>query len=95
MNVMTFTGRIGRFFMLFGAVLLAIFFASDLADAPRYNLFFWGFFILVSGILMWRRGRTPAPPSERFRFIRSLRNREKDKEDEKKEGGADEAPGGL
>ena len=77
---MTFTARMGRFFMLLGAVLLAIFFASDLADAPRFNLFFWGFLSLVAGVLMWRSGRTPAPPSERFRFIRSLRTRGKDKE---------------
>jgi hypothetical protein len=92
---MTFTGRIGRFLMLSGAVLLAIFFASDLADTPRYNVFFWGFITLVTGILMWRRGRTPPPPSERFRFIRSLRNRGKGKDGEKTEAGADQAPDGL
>ncbi len=81
--------------MLFGAVLLSIFFASDLADTPRFNLFFWGFFILVSGILIWRRGRTPAPPSGRFRFIRSLRERGNEKEGEKKEGGAEQNPESL
>jgi hypothetical protein len=92
---MTFTSRIGRFFVLLGAVLLAIFFASDLADAPRFNLFFWGFFSLVSGILIWRRGRTPAPPSERFRIIRSLRERGKEKEGGNKEDRANQAADSL
>ncbi len=92
--LMTFTARIGRFFMLLGIVLLAIFFASDLADAPRFNLFFWGLFSLVSGILIQRRGRTPAPPSERFRFIRSLRTRGKEKGDEKQDAGANLPPEG-
>ncbi len=83
---MTLTGRVGRFFALLGALLLALFFASDMADTPRFNLFFWGFLCMVFGILMWRRGRVPPEPSDRFRFIRALRNRNKEKGGDNSEG---------
>ena len=84
---MTLTGRVGRFFVLLGALLLAIFFASDLADTPRFNIFFWGFICSISGVLLWRKGRVPPEPSNRFRYLRSLRNRGKEKGDDNSEGG--------
>jgi hypothetical protein len=87
---MSLTGRVGRFFVLLGALLLAVFFASDLANAPRFNIFFWGFLSAIFGVLLWRRGRTPAEPSGRFRLIRTWRDREKDKGDGDKSEGGDE-----
>lgn len=94
---MTFTGRIGRYFVLLGAVLLLIFFASDLAKNPHFNLFFWGFIFLVSGILLMRRGRLPPESSNRFRLIRSLRSRGKQRRQgaggAEEEGEAEEAGG--
>lgn len=76
-TVMTLTGRVGRFFVLFGGLLLLLFFASDLADSPRFNLFFLGLLSVVIGILLIRRGRTPPEPSGRFRLLRSMRQRGK------------------
>ena len=87
---MTLTGRVGRFFVLLGALLLFLFFASDLAETPYFNLFFWGFLSLIFGTLLWRRGRVPPEPSNRFRFIRSLRNRDKDKAAAESEGSDEE-----
>lgn len=69
---MTLTGRVGRFFLFFGLFLLVIFFASDLADAPRFNLFFLGLAGVVIGILMIRQGREPTEASGRFRLLRRL-----------------------
>jgi hypothetical protein len=74
---MTLTGRVGRFFFLFGGLLLLIFFASDLAESPRFNLFFFGLLSVVVGLIMIRRGRIPPEPSGRFRMLRTWRQRGK------------------
>ncbi len=80
---MTLTARIGRFFLFAGFVLLVLFFASDLANAPRFNLFFIGLAGIVVGILMLRRGRIPQEPSGRFRILHSLRSGKNKKKKDK------------
>ena len=72
---MVFTRRLGRFFLFFGTVVLAVFVISDLVDAPSFNMFFLGFLSLITGIFMLRRSRTAPGPSSRFRWLRSLRQR--------------------
>ncbi len=70
---MNLSGKVGRFIALFGLFLLLLFFASDLADTPRFNLFFIGFLALLFGIFLMRRGRVPSQPSGRFRTLRAMR----------------------
>ena len=77
------SGRIGTFFLFVGLVLLALFFASDLANAPRFNLFFLGLTAVVAGILLRRRGRTPPEPSGRFRLVRGIFKKQDQKEEDR------------
>lgn len=86
---MTLTGKVGRFFVIFGVVLVVIFFISDLADDPQFNLFFASLVILFLGIIMMRRGRLPAESSGRFRLVQSMRNRGR-----RKKTGGGSPPGG-
>ncbi len=77
------SGRIGTFFFFVGLVLLALFFASDLANDPRFNLFFLGLTAVVIGILLIRRGRKPPEPSSRFRLVRGVFSRRDRKEEDR------------
>jgi len=74
--MLTITGRIGCFLLILGATGVAIFLASDLANSLNPEYLFWGGVLLLAGFTLWRRGRKPAPPSGRFRLLRSLRRSE-------------------
>jgi hypothetical protein len=71
------TFRVGIFFLFFGLVSLAVYFASDFAGAPSFLLFFASLGLIFLGIALMRKGYAPPPPSERFRFLRRMRDREK------------------
>jgi hypothetical protein len=67
--------RVGLFFAVLGGFLLALFVASDLAEQPNFNLFFFGLAGLAIGLVLANRSRPDKVESERFRWIRSLRDR--------------------
>jgi hypothetical protein len=72
--------RVGHFFIILGGFLLVLFVASDLAEQPNFNVFFFGLAGLVVGIILVNQNRSGTAETERFRWIRSLlnkRNRDK------------------
>jgi hypothetical protein len=79
------TGRVGRFLLFLGLVLMVVFFASDLAQSPRFDLFFFGLGAVVVGILLIRSDRKPRPPSRRFRLLRMLFGRKDDRDNQQQE----------
>ena len=78
-------GRVGLFFIFMGLVSLLIFFTTDQAEHPSYQLFFLGAFgILLGGYLFWRDMK-PAAPVERFRGIHRWQARRREKEAKRQE----------
>jgi hypothetical protein len=79
--------QVGQFLVFMGLIGLLVFFITDQVNAPDYLFFCSGLLVLIlGGYVMWV-GRNPAPPSERFRFLRRMsenRERKKKKEKEKK-----------
>ena len=72
---MTLKSRVGVFLIVLSLALLALFFISDLATDPEYNLLFYGLLGLGGGILLARRHHEPPEPSGRFGLIKRLRKR--------------------
>lgn len=70
--------RIGTFFILLGALLVALFVFSDLAQAPDANLLIVGGLSLLFGIIL-RVVKPPPPPEEsgRFRVIKRFSRKSK------------------
>ena len=68
-----FYRRIGRFLFVLGAGFLALFAFSDYAREPRYNLFFWGLIIIITGLVIIRRNKPEPVDSGRFRMLKNLR----------------------
>jgi len=76
--------KIGQFFLYLGLILLVIFFTTDQAQHPAYGYFFSGFGLALLGILMMWRYRNPVEPNtERFRTVRKLRDRDKQRAEER------------
>lgn len=73
------TGRVGQFFLFVGVILLVIFFSTDPDTPPLVGFFLWGAGLVLLGLYMIRRDWKAPPPSERFRLLRRLRRRPKDK----------------
>ena len=71
-------GKIGRFLLVMGLIILAIFFASDQSKDPQVGFFFAGAALLsLGGFLIWRDLK-PAGESQRFRtWRRRQQKREK------------------
>ncbi len=77
---MEFYRRIGQFFFFLGVILLFLFWAAlESSDEQVLPLMFCGGLSFVAGVLLYWRNRQPPGESERFRTIRKLLNRDKDK----------------
>lgn len=73
---MTFTHRLGNFFTIVGAALVALFVISDLGDKPAFGYFFFGLVTVVLGLyLRWRSPNQPAAPAGRFTILKRMRER--------------------
>jgi hypothetical protein len=70
-------GRVGQYFLFVGIFLLVIFFFTE---PPLVGFFLSGIGLAILGLYMIRRAWKPPPPSGRFRFLRRLRRRPKDKQ---------------
>ncbi|MBN2148981.1 MAG: hypothetical protein JW726_16470 [Anaerolineales bacterium] len=78
-------GRIGVFFLMIGLVLLVIFFTTDQAQHPAYGFFFIGAALtFLGGYLIWRNRKPPAP-TERFRTLRKMRQKQAERREKKKQ----------
>lgn len=64
--------RIGTFFLLIGVGVFILFVASDYAGKTNFDYLFWSVLAVTVG-LMLRRRRPPRPPSDRFSYVRKLR----------------------
>ena len=73
---MTFTHRLGNFFIIVGVALVVLFVISDLGDKPAFGYFFFGLVTVVLGVyLRWRSPNQPAAPAGRFTIIKRMRER--------------------
>lgn len=72
---MTLSGRIGCFFLFVGLIALLVFFAASYAGAEVFSYFMVGLAGLILGLVLVLRGRRLPPPGERFRIIRSSRDK--------------------
>jgi hypothetical protein len=73
-------GRVGQFFLFVGILLLVIFFSTEPGAPPLVGFFLSGIGLAILGLYMIRRAWKPPPPSGRFRFLRRLLRRPKDKQ---------------
>jgi hypothetical protein len=71
--------RLGRFVVVVGVGLLFLFVLSEVAQTPRFDLFFIGLLMFIGGIMIIRRyrGDGGGGESQRFRFVRRLFSRDK------------------
>jgi hypothetical protein len=80
--------RIGTFFLIIGAFLWILFIASDMNQAADFAYFFWGTALMALGWFMRRKYYKPPPPSNRFGWLRSWMQKQREakakKEAEKK-----------
>ena len=76
-------GRIGIFFLFIGLILLALFFTTYEAQGPQVGFFFIGLLVTGLGIYFIRKDWKPAPPSGRFRLLKSPSNNKKEEEEQK------------
>lgn len=72
-------GRVGQYFLFVGVLLLAIFFSTDPGTPPLVGFFLWGAGLVLLGLYLIRRDWKTPPTSGRFRLLRRLRRRPKDK----------------
>lgn len=84
---MNLTGRIGQFIFFVSLIALVIFFGTAMGEEPYFLSCFLGLIGTALGVLMMVRGRVKEPSSQRFRIIRS--ERDKLEEDHKEEGKRD------
>ena len=68
--------KVGTFFLLLGAFLIALFLLSDVAESPSFGLLLFGGLIFIGGILL----KIKAPKREieantRFQAIKKYRDR--------------------
>jgi hypothetical protein len=73
--------KIGRFLVLLGLLLTAMFILSDLAQAVEYRFLIFGAVTLLMGILILAMNPGPqVEPPQRFRLLKKIMDREsKDK----------------
>ena len=73
---MTFTNRLGSFFLIIGVALVGLFILSDMGDKPLFGYFFFGLVTVVLGLyLRWRSPNQPAAPAGRFTIIKRMREK--------------------
>jgi hypothetical protein len=74
--------QVGQFLIYIGLIALVIFFITDQVDNSNIFIFCTGLlFVIFGGYVMWL-GRNQTTPTERFRLVRKLS--EKQEKDEKK-----------
>jgi len=78
-----FTPRIGAFLILVGIVLLLVFIGSCLAATPHFGYLFSSLVVLTFGVLLRRRAK-PRPRSGRFRAVRGIYDKSKERQEQKK-----------
>jgi hypothetical protein len=77
--------QIGLYFLIIGAIMLAIFFVSDQSQSPQFLLFFGGVLVVGFGIsLIWRDRKPPPSESARFRTYRRMQQRSREQREKKK-----------
>jgi len=67
-----FVIRIGTFFLLIGVGIFILFIASEYAGQTNFDYLFWSVLLATVGIML-RRRRPRRPPSDRFSYVRKLR----------------------
>jgi hypothetical protein len=67
--------KLGQFFLLASILLLALFYASDVAGQTNFNLFFGWLAVSALAFLLLRRGRKDEQGPRRFRTLRKLGRR--------------------
>lgn len=84
---MNVTKRMGTFFLMIGAALLVLFFASDYQDQPSWPYLLIGVVTFGLGLSLSARGREHREPVRRFRMLRRMfgSEEEKDKRDKDSE----------
>jgi hypothetical protein len=89
--MLTTLGKLGRFLLLVGILLLVLFYFSDLSHDPEYSILLVGLLTSIIGVLLMRGGRIPSKPSGRFRIFRAFRKRpsvnDKDAQDRESSSG--------
>ncbi|MBI3159005.1 MAG: hypothetical protein HYZ26_05345 [Chloroflexi bacterium] len=64
--------RVALFMTVMAVAVLALFFSSDVAGRPNFWLLLSGIVLGGLAIGLWRGGRQPPAPSQRFRLMRRL-----------------------
>jgi len=77
-----FLNRLGIFLLLVSGALFALFFISDIIQAPNLGYFFWAIIFLAAGVLSLRVSRPDPKESQQFRLYRKLSSRKKKEEEE-------------
>ncbi len=72
---MNLTGRIGQFIFFVSLIALVIFFGTAMAEEPYFIYCFSGLIGAALGVLLMVRGRVKGPSSQRFRILRSERDK--------------------
>jgi len=78
-----FTPRIGTFLILVGIGLLLVFIGSSLAGSPHYGYLLISLGLFALGFLLRRRAK-PRPRSGRFRAVRGIYDKSKERQEKKK-----------
>ncbi len=77
-------GKIGKFLLFIGLILLVVFFAINQANHPSYGYFCVGVVLLILGGLLTIRGHKPPAESMRFRTLRRWREQQRQQKEDKK-----------
>ena len=78
-----FTPRIGTFLILVGIGLLLVFIGSYLVNKPHFGYLFSSLVVLAIGVLLRRRAK-PRQSSGRFRVVRGIYDKSKERREQKK-----------
>jgi hypothetical protein len=78
-----FTPRIGTFLILVGIGLLLVFIGSYLAKSPHFSYLFSSLVVLAFGVLLRRRA-TPRQSPGRFRVVRGIYDKSKERQEQRK-----------
>ena len=78
-----FLPRIGTFLILIGIGLLLVFIGSYLASTPHYGYLFSSLGLFALGYLLRRRAKPR--PSGRFRVVRGMYDKSKERREQKKQ----------
>jgi hypothetical protein len=78
----SFGVRVGMFFLVMGGGVFILFVASDLANKADFDFLFLAMILIAIGWSLWRK-KPPPPSSERFSYVRKLRDESKRKREER------------